>query len=103
MSYRVAQSIVVAVLLGTLLNLGCSRRPGRIHPPGIAAGAAAAAMKQYDTDGDGKVAGEELDKAPSLKSAIENLDTNGDGAVSGDEVAERIAEWKRSRLGRMMG
>jgi hypothetical protein len=101
MSDRVAQSVVVVVLLGTLLSAGCTGRPGRIYPPDVSASAGSAAMKQYDTDGDGKVAGEELDKAPSLKSAIENLDTNGDGAVSGSEVTERIAAWKESKLGRM--
>ena len=57
-------------------------------------------MKQYDTNGDGKIAGDELDKAPALKSAIENLDTSGDGAVDADEVTARIEAWQESKLGR---
>jgi hypothetical protein len=72
-----------------------------VYPPGIDAAAPERAMKQYDTDGDGKIAGEELDQAPSLKAAIGNLDTNGDGAVSADEISARIEAWKESKLGRM--
>jgi hypothetical protein len=83
---------------------GCSDRPPRIYPPEIDAGSAgAAAMDQYDTNGDGQVAGEELDAAPTLRVALERLDTNGDGAVSADEVAERIRAWQESRVGRMSG
>ncbi len=72
----------------------------RIVPPGINAKAAgSAAMEQYDTNKDGKVAGGELDKAPSLKAAIDNLDTNGDGAVSAEEITARIEVWQDSRVG----
>ncbi|MBN2216110.1 MAG: hypothetical protein JW719_01910 [Pirellulales bacterium] len=94
---------LVALTLGVTLFLavGCNRTPSRVHPPGIDADAAGkAAMDQYDANKDGKVAGEELQKAPSLNAAIDNLDKDGDKAVSAEEVTERIKAWQDSRLGR---
>lgn len=94
---------LTAVVLGiTLLAVsGCSKRPKRLHPPGVSRTAASDAMQQYDTNGDGQIAGEELDKAPALKAAIEQLDTSGDDAVSADEIAARLKSWKDSKMGRM--
>jgi len=92
------------VLLGVAIaaGWGCSRKPSRVYPPGInASSAGKEAMAQYDTDGDGVVKGEELDKAPSLKAAIQNLDKNGDGGVSAEEVTARVEAWQESRIGRM--
>ncbi len=84
-----------------LLACGCTRKPSRVHPPKINAGAAGrAAMKEYDTNKDGKVAGDELKKAPSLNAAIGNLDQDKDGAVTAEEVTKRIEKWQESRLGR---
>ncbi len=81
---------------------GRSRKPSRVHPPEINAGAAGrAAMKEYDTNKDGKAAGDELLKAPSLNAAIDNLDQDGDKAVSAEEVTARIEKWQESKLGRM--
>ena len=57
-------------------------------------------MKQYDTNGDGQIAGAELDKAPALKAAMATLDTNKDKKVSAAEIAARINAWKESKLGR---
>jgi len=58
-------------------------------------------MTQYDTDGDGKIAGTELQKAPALMQALENLDTDGDRAVSAGEIKARINHWHDTGLGRM--
>lgn len=93
----------LAALIWVIVS-GCSDRPSRVYPPEIDAGAAgAAAMDQYDTDGDGRVAGEELVNAPTLQAALGRLDTNGDGAVSADEVTARVQAWQESRVGRMSG
>jgi hypothetical protein len=51
-------------------------------------------MEQYDANGDGVVAGAELDGAPGLKAAVARLDTNGDQGVSAEEVAQRIGKWQ---------
>jgi hypothetical protein len=59
------------------------------------------AMEMYDTNGDGNVAGDELEKAPGLKAALSRLDANGDKAVSADEVAERVRSWQKSGYGLM--
>lgn len=64
-------------------------------------GSAAKAMELYDTDGDGFVAGEELEKAPGLKAALKNLDSDGDGKVSEEEVAERLRAWEEMKIGMM--
>jgi hypothetical protein len=57
------------------------------------------AMEQYDTNGDGKVAGDELEKAPALKAALPRLDTDQDGGVTADEVAARVNAWKAMQSG----
>jgi hypothetical protein len=56
-------------------------------------------MEEYDTNGDGKVAGDELEKAPALKAALPRLDTDNDGGVSADEVAARVKAWKDMQSG----
>ena len=85
----------------TLLFLaGCGGGPSTIKPPSIDAGSAGRqAMEQYDTNGDGVVAGDELENAPSLKAALGKLDEDGDGGVSADEVANRIRSWQATRTG----
>jgi hypothetical protein len=58
-------------------------------------------MELYDTNGDGKVAGDELEKAPALNAALPRLDQNGDKGVTADEVAERIRVWQKMGHGLM--
>lgn len=94
---------VWALLVVIAANWGCwGGKPPRVEAPAINAGAAASgAMKKYDTNADGKIAGPELDKAASLKSALTALDTNGDKAISEDEIKARIESWQQSKIGRM--
>ena len=82
---------------------GCSRGPKALSVPSFdPAGAAAKAMEMYDSDGDGYVAGEELENAPGLKAALRTLDSNKDGQVSEEEIAGRVRTWDRSQIGMMM-
>lgn len=92
------QAVLVAlVALGVG---GCTWGTKRFEPPSISAsGAASEAIKLYDTDGDGFLAGAELDKVPGLKAAIETVDTDKDGKVSAEEIAARITAWKASKIG----
>jgi len=92
--------LVTAVCLTVLCAAACSNKPPRVEQPGINPNAAADAMKQYDTDGDGEISGEELDKAPALKAAMATLDTDGDKAISADEIDARVSAWIESKLGR---
>lgn len=87
-------SIAVATLTA------CNSGPARVTGPYIdASSAGSTAMEQYDTNGDGIVNGDELEKAPGLKAALGRLDTNGDKGVSADEVAARVERWKEARVG----
>jgi hypothetical protein len=76
--------------------------PKRMPVPKIDAKAAGAeAVKLYDTNKDGKLSGEELDKCPGLKAAIEQVDLNGTGEITADMITERIVAWQRTKLARM--
>lgn len=77
--------------------IGCSSGPSRIEPPSISAsGAASEAMETYDKDGDGAIAGAELDAAASLKASMATLDTNKDGKVQEEEIVARIESWQET-------
>jgi hypothetical protein len=79
---------------------GCSRGPTRLDAPDFdPAESAGRAMKQYDQNGDGFVAGDELEKAPGLKAAIKNLDMDDDGKVSEQEIADRVNTWLKMNVG----
>jgi hypothetical protein len=89
---------VAALILATTVS--CQRGPVVVKQPSISPSSAGKlAMEQYDSNGDGKVAGDELEKAPSLKAALPRLDTDGDGGVSADEVAARVNAWKAMQTG----
>jgi hypothetical protein len=47
-------------------------------------------MEMYDKDGDGAIAGAELDAVPGIKKHVKRYDTSGDGSVSGDEIQARL-------------
>ena len=86
--------------MALLLSSGCARQQQRVQAPDIDPWAAGrAAMKAYDTDGDGRIGGKELAKIPSLQSALAHVDTSNDGMVSIEELATRIVSWQQSRIG----
>jgi hypothetical protein len=97
-SFRSLTSCGIATVLAGIAS--CSSGPPAVTQPSIdPSGAGELAMEQYDTNGDGNVAGDELEKAPALAAALPRLDTNKDGGVSAEEVAERINVWKGMKTG----
>jgi hypothetical protein len=85
-----------------MVAAGCSGGPSRVQPPSISAsGASAQAMEDYDTDGDGFIAGSELDAAVGIKAAMATIDADKDGKATADEIADRIKAWQATRYGIM--
>src|SRR6476646_2596949 len=100
MSRRSILSTLALTSLFLATTISCQRGPGRATQPSInPSSAGKLAMEEYDTNHDGKVSGDELEKAPGLKAALPRLDTDGDGAVSADEVAARVNAWKEMKDG----
>ena len=65
------------------MTVSCSRGPAPLKQPSInASSAGKLAMEQYDKDGDGKVAGAELDQAPASRPHSRISIRHGDGGVS---------------------
>jgi len=94
--------VAALVSLMALALASCSSQPARVGQPSINAGSAGReAMTQYDTNGDGVVAGDELDRAPGLKAALATMDNNKDGGISAAEIAARIGVWQQMRTGVM--
>jgi hypothetical protein len=97
-SYYAAFYFPAAVLV---LNIGCSRRVCDMKMQIDAKRAGMAAIAQFDSNKDGKIDGEELDKCPGLKAAIPRLDPDGQGYVTSDAITKRIKQWQESRMGKM--
>ena len=80
--------------------IGCQQGPPPLPLPDFdPSEAGARAIELYDTDRDGKIAGEELALAPSLKSSLERFDTDGDRAISSDEIQARLQSLLDQKLG----
>jgi hypothetical protein len=63
--------------------------------------AGADAIATYDTNKDGKLSGEELDKCPAIKAAIAQIDPEGKGEITADMIKARVAQWVKTKLARM--
>jgi len=101
MSYFARGCVLIGLLMFSGL-LGCGNSvPARVLPDRPDAAAASKAMELYDTNHDGLLDEQELDKAPGLKAAIKQVDTNQDGKISEQEIADRIKSWADSHIGRM--
>jgi len=122
MSYlRACVSIAVAMSLSVIIGAGCDMGPKRIKPPSVnSAAAARAAIDQYDTDKNGQIAGEELDKCPALKSLWSELAARSRGGgeqlprsgasknaadkpegITAEMLQSVIGDWLQMRIGRV--
>jgi hypothetical protein len=83
-----------------LSSIGCSRGPGAIRPPKVNANtAAAAAIEQYDRNGDGKLGKDEWTVSPELAAVATEYDKNGDGELTAEEISAGIATWQQTGVG----
>jgi hypothetical protein len=82
-----------------LLLTGCGGGASRVHPVKIdSASASSQAMELYDKDGDGAIAGGELDAVPGIKKYISHYDRDGDKRVTREEIAARLDDWSNQKL-----
>ena len=94
-----AAAIVLAIALGCII--GCYSEHYPVYTRYDADAAGRAAIREYDTNGDGKIAGTALDKCPGVKAAVDKIDPSGHREVTGEVIAARIRAWEKSKLGMM--
>src|SRR5687767_4034057 len=57
------------------------------------------ALATYDANGDGAIAGPELDKCPGLKEARRRIDSDDDGRLTATEIAALLRKYQQNALG----
>lgn len=75
---------------------GCSNSPSSLRAPSINSNAGAAAVAEYDRNGDAVLGSTELDQSPPLKAALDRIDQDSDRQISADEIDRRIEAWQKS-------
>lgn len=92
--------IVGGALAVVFLAAGCHSDP--IEAPTVnPQTAAAAALRQYDSNQDGFLDSAELDKAPGIKAALPKADADADGRLDGGELAARVKKIVGDEVGVM--
>lgn len=79
----------------------CGGAPARVEQPAYSPQAGADAITAYDKDGDGAIAGDELDDVPALRAALGQIDTDGDQRLTANEIDARVEEWQRTKIAEM--
>ncbi|MEM7313824.1 MAG: hypothetical protein AAF497_11800 [Planctomycetota bacterium] len=85
------------LLVGGLLSTtGCiGGGPAAIQAPKFDPEAIGkAAIAQYDSNGDGAISDDELEKAQSIKSALKGVDGNQDKRVTAEEITQFVSGWQ---------
>jgi hypothetical protein len=80
----------IAVLLMVVLGCGGGSPITELGKKASPEAQAAAAIKAYDTNGDGQLSLVELKAAPALLAAAERIDVNHDGQITRDELLARF-------------
>ena len=90
-------ALSMSLLLGAT---GCIGRPAHVDVPDFDPHlAAAAALETLDQNGDGAIAGAELDRCPALKKSAASIDQNGDQKLTADEIEARVRRYLDGQLG----
>lgn len=88
------------LLVSASLIVGCSGGPSALVAPRIDGGdAGKKALELFDKDGDGFIAGAELDATPGIKAALETIDLDKDGKVTAEEISQRVDAWAATGTG----
>ncbi len=92
---------IVPVVIATVVVLGCSSGPTAVKVPPIEPEAVTdAVISQYDKNGDGQLALEELADCPALLDAMKNnIDKDNDKRLSKEELTERFSMWVKGGVG----
>jgi hypothetical protein len=89
-------------VLIVMLVCGCSFGPSRVEVPQLdPAGAASAAVEQYDAGKDQTISQSESAACPGLAGSFKLYDANQDGQVSKAEIQSRLEAMLGSGIGRM--
>ncbi len=89
---------IAAYVAALALTCGCGTSPPqRVYGDKADPQAGQRAIELYG-GGKGYLDAKALDKAPGLKAAMRQVDTNNDGKLSADEISARIDSW--SKVGR---
>jgi hypothetical protein len=97
-----ARATIVVGLLMFSGMVGCGNSgPARVLPDLPDASAPKTAIELYDTNHDGFLDAKELEAVPGLKAALKQVDTDKDGKISEAEIAGRIQFWADSHTARM--
>jgi hypothetical protein len=88
------------VWVGLVTLAGCGTGASRVNPVDIdASSASSQAIEIYDKNGDGAIAGDELNAVPGIKKHLERYDRDSDERVTRDEIYERLQDWANNRMG----
>ena len=90
-------SVVWPTLLLCLLP-GCGGGDALTMPTYSPDQAAQQAMAEYDTNHDGFLDKQELERCPALKQGLDTIDKNGDHRLSAEEIAGRIQIYQDSQV-----
>lgn len=95
---RISSKLLLAAACFLLFAGGCGHAVPRLEPPPIdATHAGREAIAEYDTNDDGAISGDELDRCPALKAALKKFD-HGTGKITAADISERIEKWQQGRV-----
>lgn len=89
---------LLAPLCCGLLALGCGGVASIPLPQVSPTKAAAAAIEQYDEDGDGALSAAEIESCPGLQAAAALYDQDSDERVTSEEIESRIRGWMEAKI-----